>query len=187
MGNLMLVIEGPDCVGKTTLIQALADHYSCEVTKRIRTKDRYTMMSNIFNDIDRQMLAYQCGGSSRSVSIYDRWQLVSDPLYEKYCYRRSSILEPFYPFLAKKFQEANILVLYLTMDLDDLLARFDERGDALRSREELIRIHDAYEQMFEIFGMGYNLPHERLDVTGFSREALVEKVISMIDMAMAAD
>jgi thymidylate kinase len=180
MKPLMLVLEGPDCTGKTTVVQRFAEEYSCATHKRVRTKDRYAMLSSIFNDINQQLMRTSVG-SGDSLVVFDRWQLVSDIVYEKFCYGKDSILEPLYPVLGKVCHTANILVIYMTIDKDEMVSRFNIRGDRLRTVEEVIRVHEAYEKMFSKTGIGQNLPHVLLDVTGMSPDSVYERIKDIIN------
>lgn len=176
----MLILEGPECTGKTTVVQRLADEHSCPVFKRVRTKDRFAMLSSVINDIDQQLMRTSVG-SGDSLIVFDRWQLVSDVVYEKYCYDESSILEPLYPVLGKTCQKANILVVHMTIDKDEMVRRFNVRGDRLRTVDEAVKVWQAYNRMFTRGSLGCYLPHVALDTTGLTQDQVYSRIEDIIN------
>ncbi|MEG1636125.1 MAG: hypothetical protein RR324_01300 [Cellulosilyticaceae bacterium] len=179
MKPLMLVLEGPECTGKTTIVQRLADEQSCHTHKRVRTKERFAMLSTVVNDIDQQLMRVSVD-SEDNLIVFDRWQLVSDIVYEKYCYNQPSILEELYPTLGKACDKANILVVHVTIDKSEMVRRFVSRGDRLRTIDEAILVHEAYTQMFSPNALGTYLPYITLDATGLNTDELYERILSII-------
>lgn len=175
---LMVVFEGPECVGKTTIVQRLADEFSCPVEKRVRNKNKFEMLSTIIDDIRKQQLRTSVGEGD-SLVLFDRWQLVSDVVYEKYCYGSESILEPLYPILSDECIDINIVIIYLNVDKDVMLDRFRTRGDKLRTIEEASRVYDAYHDMFHNC-LGRSLPYVEIDTTNDSMDEAYNHVLNFI-------
>ncbi len=187
---MMVVLEGPECTGKSTVAARLADEFSCSLSKRVRTPDRFAMLNTIMQDIAVQQ-ERTSGGSGESLIVFDRWQLVSDIIYEKYCYNQRSILEPLYPILGDACRAANILIIYMDIDEADMLTRFRTRGDRLRNVPEARKVWHAYSKFFDtstVNGMcctgdnlGRYLPFKYLNTTGMSMDEVYMSVIGIIN------
>lgn len=71
----MLIFEGPDGAGKTTLINLFRKHYpSIEVAPRVVSKDT-NAMTNLQNWVDENL------ASGFQFKIFDRHRLISEPIY----------------------------------------------------------------------------------------------------------
>lgn len=183
---LMVVFEGPECTGKTTIIQRLADEYSCPVAKRVRTPNRYAMLSTIIHDIDEQLMRTSVG-SGEPLILFDRWQMISDIVYEKYCYDRRSILEPLYLSLTEACARANIVVIYMNVTQDVMLNRFMQRGDRLRTPGQAIITRNAYEHFFENPILGGGLEYVTIDTTTLDLEYTYQEVVNIIKHYMGVE
>jgi thymidylate kinase len=169
---LMIVLEGPECTGKSTQIQLMAEEYSCQVNKRVRTSSRFQMLSTVINDILQQEMRTS-GAVSEALVLFDRWQLVSDIVYEKYCYARTSILEPLLDMFSYACDESNVRIIYLSIDEDEMIRRFRLRGDKLRTIEEAIIVRKAYVDFFATCP----LPFIEINVTGKTIEEVNKEII----------
>lgn len=143
----LIIFEGPECVGKTTIVQKLADEFSARVQKGVRIKDRFLLVASVVEDIKSQ-IARTSVGDGEALILFDRWTAISDIVYEKYCYGKVSIMESILPEVKSLLKEIDVTIVYLNVDKDEMIRRFDERGDKLRTREEALMVYDAYEQFF---------------------------------------
>jgi deoxyadenosine/deoxycytidine kinase len=171
-----LVLVGPECTGKTTQARMITENYSSKLVKNIRVKDRFQMLANVINDI-QQMVIRTSWGTSESPVVFDRWQLIDDIIYEKYCYGSESIMEPLLPVLGKACKDAGILFVYLTIAEDEMVSRFAERGDLLRTIEEAVITRKAYQEFFRTNRA--ILPHIKIDVTGMTPEELYKTIVEL--------
>ena len=173
----MIVFEGPECVGKSTQVQLLAEEFSCAVSKRVRTVGKFPRLSAVVNDIEAQANRTRLVGSE-AVTLFDRWQLVSDMVYEKYCYGKTSIFEPLLPVLGNACKNSNIIIVYLDIDQEEMVRRFQIRGDKLRTLDEAIKVHKAYREFFE----NCPLPYVRIDVTGKSIQKIFSEIVKVTEI-----
>ena len=70
----MLIVEGPDGAGKTTLIKKLQEHWGLEVSPRVVSKDAEAMTDLKHWTEDNVMTAPHN-------LIFDRHRLISEPIY----------------------------------------------------------------------------------------------------------
>lgn len=70
----MIVVEGPDGAGKTTLISRLSDELSLEVAPRVVSKDAEAM-------VDLKSWTEQNVRGGFQPRIFDRHRLISEPIY----------------------------------------------------------------------------------------------------------
>lgn len=70
----MVIVEGPDGAGKTTLIEAMKARYGLEVAPRVVTKDAEAMVS-LPDWVDENL------AKGLQWLIFDRHRLISEPIY----------------------------------------------------------------------------------------------------------
>lgn len=70
----MIIVEGPDGAGKTTLIDRLRDEFGLEVAPRVVSKDAEAM-------VDLQRWTEENVGRGFRPEIFDRHRLISEPIY----------------------------------------------------------------------------------------------------------
>ena len=174
----MLVLEGPECTGKTTMAQLLCEELSCTVTKRVATEDTLELLSTVIGDINSQRLRTS-GFMQAKPIVFDRWQLVSDMVYMDCLFGIDSKLDGIYQSLADNCTPNGILIVYLDIDPDVMLSRFEARGDKLRSAEEALKVHQGYRRFFK-YGKGQILPYIRIDVTDLTREELFTYLLDLV-------
>lgn len=78
----MLIVEGPDGSGKTTLVQHLAQKFDLPVAERVVGTDTKPIIPNLQQWVDKNLRR----GSQRM--IFDRHRLISEPIYSP-CMGRS--------------------------------------------------------------------------------------------------
>lgn len=179
MYSKTIVFEGGECCGKSTIVRRLAEEYSAPFHKRVRTPGRFKMLTEVVNDIVAAQLRTSVVGSEALV-FFDRWQAVSDIVYEKHCYKQKSILEPLMPTLADAMRKANIQIVYLKISEEEMLKRLSVRGDQLRTVEEAVKTRNAYD---EFFRYGNELPYIIIDVTGMDKETAYRVVKEKLNLS----
>lgn len=175
----MIVFEGHECAGKTTIVNRLADEFSAKVQKGVRIADRFQLLKSVVDDISTQLVRTSVG-RGESLVLVDRWPAISDVVYEKYCYNTTSIMESVLPNLRDAIQDARITIVYLRTTQTEMVKRFCTRGDKLRTLDEAIRTYEAYERFFN----EYDCPVEFIciDVSGLDQDAAYERVCEGIGL-----
>lgn len=72
----MIIVEGPDGGGKTTLITMLAEALDLEVEPRACTSENGIDMTTLANWVDNDLVR-----SGRPRGLHDRYPLISEPIY----------------------------------------------------------------------------------------------------------
>ena len=176
LDNKCIVLIGPECSGKSTQARILTEESSGTLIKHVRIPDKFVLLNSVIRDIEHQLTRTRLG--VHGTVIFDRWQLTDDIIYEEYCYGEKSILLPLLPTLGATCREANIQILYLTIDRDEMISRLNARGDKLRTLDEAIDTWNAYETFYS--KNKYTLPIKRLDVTGMTVEQLTDSILDII-------
>ena len=175
----MIIFEGHECAGKTTIVSKIADEFSAKVQKGVRIADRFQLLKSVVDDISTQLVRTSVG-NGESLVLVDRWPAISDIVYEKYCYGSNSIMESVLPNLKRTLDSADIEVIYLRTDQDEMIDRFNIRGDKLRTLDEAIITHRAYETFFDESTCPINFV--KIDLTGLDYEEAYNKVCEAIGL-----
>ena len=138
----MLVIEGVDGSGKTTLARRLASDLNLiYINSRIKPKS--------FQDLDK--IVYNCVGLSLSLpTIFDRWSPISEAVYGKVLRQANwHMPEEFiqlYQFTAK----ANPMVIYCKPPLKVITDWKEEQMDGVK--ENVKALYKAYDKEMKRVG-----------------------------------
>ena len=178
MRSKCIVLVGPECAGKSTQISKLYDEYGAKIVKHIRIPGDFQKMASVINDIQQQQIRTSVVGSERLV-IFDRWQLVDDVIYEKYCYDKTSVFESLLELFGVECKEANIQIVYMHLDELIMTERMALRGDKLRTLEEAITTNKAYETFYADYKDV--LPIKRLDVTRLTEDDVFDLITAIIE------
>lgn len=173
------VSEGPDLVGKSTTVKAIAEANSFRIERNVAVKDAYQLVATIIDDIERARMRQVCGGT---VTLFDRWQLISDLIYSEYVYKESSRLAPLVEIFLDQCTKAGIVFLvFKCSDLVELEQRYVLRGDDERTFEEIKIIQDGYINFFTE-GVGRHLHHVIVDTAYKTPEDVTAEVQKSIKL-----
>lgn len=140
----MIVIEGPDHGGKTTLVKDLSERYSLPVAERVVGKDTESLVPSL--------KAWTEDNVARGwqATIFDRHRLISEPIYGPILRNRpepgfsdawwlASMYRMFYGYCRP-------LIIYCMPDLDVVLegAAKDIENQPIAVRRNLTKIYSAY-------------------------------------------
>lgn len=141
--KLFLVVEGPDCSGKSTLVEQLAKTFDLPLEKNLRIKNPQAIIRSL-----AEQIVFAHPRKTGKGTIKDRWQYPSDIIYEEIHGRTESILVDWEPSLIKELHYANVLFLYVKADAKELVRRRNIRGDDEINDLQLIQLADMYENFF---------------------------------------
>lgn len=135
---MIIIIEGPDGAGKTTLAKYLNEGFNIPVLHRTKPKDeeeKKTMMRGYLDDIQEQ----------RSI-VWDRcWY--SEMVYGPIMRDKSWISVKEMWDLERSMGKA--LIIYCTGNVNTLWQRCKERGeDYIMSKEQLAKIKNGFDELF---------------------------------------
>lgn len=137
----MIVVEGMDNTGKTTLVNKLAEEFDLKVVKSPGPVDQglensLKWMQETLENKDLQV-------------IYDRYPLISERIYGPII-RKKDILAPYWDKLVRKFLLREPLLIYCRPPIKDIL-NFGEREQmegVIERAEELAELYDEYMKWF---------------------------------------
>ena len=177
MRNHTLILEGGECTYKSTITSKLAEEYSAVIHKRQRIVNPIQRVHRVLSDIVESHVRTS-GFRDDRLHIFDRWELISDLVYEKYQYGGDSIFESLLPDLITELKNSDIVIVYLDVEEHDQLERFRARGDRLVNETQAIDTLKAYKTLFSDAG----IPHYRIDTTGRSSDQVCEIIKSILEV-----
>lgn len=139
----MIVVEGPDGSGKTTLIQQLqAKRPQLSVAPRVLSKDTQALV-NLRDWVDHNLEK-----GFQPTTIYDRHRLISDPIY-RFKIPGKSMDEDFYEpkWLATahlKLRSISPIIIFCLPPLQTVLANLADDEDNASVVEHIVPIYFDY-------------------------------------------
>lgn len=136
----MLIVEGPDGAGKTTLIEALQKEYDLPVAPRVVSKDAEAMV-DLRHWVDQNLDK----GFQRT--IFDRHRLISEPIYGPVLRKKQEDgfddLEWLAPRM-KEFYSLKPVIIYCLPDLETVRANIKDDDDNRVVQDHIDAIYAAY-------------------------------------------
>lgn len=151
-----LIIEGPDGVGKSTLVKQLKEYYKID---SIRLSYKDPKDANFYS---RLLEKTDC--------IFDR-QFLSEVVYAPIFGRECQLSWDDVCNLYAKTQELNIKTLILDTDTEEILSRINKRGDEF---EEVKNNINELRIRFNFLAKYFNI--EVIDTSKMSFEEIIRKV-----------
>lgn len=166
---MLIIVEGPDCVGKSTLVTDLRH----AVVKR-RLADRTTVhhasvpRADVLDEYITPLLGY--GPNQRDTVICDRWHW-GELVYPTVLGRSyTTMTVPKWWYIENFVAGRGGLVVRLTEDHETLVERYRQRGD------DLVRVEDL-----KAVERGYTFAHKRSIVRTYTRPPIA--VTTHVDLA----
>lgn len=136
----MLIIEGPDGSGKTTLVEALQEEFDLPVSPRVVSKDAEAMV-DLRDWVDQNLnLGFQR-------MIFDRHRLISEPIYGPILRQKQELgfdsMHWFGPRLAW-FYQIKPIIIYCLPPLHIVENNLRDDQDNLRVAPHTHAIYSAY-------------------------------------------
>lgn len=184
--RMFVVLDGPDCTGKTTLAAKLSEHYNVPVIKQNRHPDRTTLVDKVLADIvdyspvhGAPKVAFGEGGV-----IFDRWQFPSNIIYEELFRGEPSALKGRLSTIVNESKKANILFLILDANNETIKARLDVRGDEFYGYTQIIQAAEKYREFLSSWLMTTHLraPIRTINTSNRTPEDVFEAAVRAIDM-----
>lgn len=135
---MILIIEGLDGVGKTTLSKIFAEKYNFEYIHESYIDDPVAKESRYYNFLKRL--------NSDKNYIYDRITIIDDFVYEFLNIEKSS-LHLFEKGIIKALNE--VCVIHLELDEEVRKSRFEKRGDEYVTNDMMSLIKTNYEKFYK--------------------------------------
>lgn len=174
---MIIIVEGADNSGKSTLAQKLAEHFRLEV---VHPGGPPKTVANIIGCMSEQIGAFRM---SNIVSfVYDRVTCISD-----YVYRCDSR----YDTIFKSFQEdlafePNIVIIYCRpsdeqlMNFDNHVTKEHEDEDVVeRAKRNVRRTIERYDNLFDRFEDNHRLRIHRYNFENESFDSFIKRCFYM--------
>lgn len=130
---MIVIIEGLDGVGKTTLSKQFAEKYDFEYIKESYTDDCEEKEKRVVYLLERLL--------SKKNYIYDRTTLIDDFVYS-FLNKKESTLNQYKPIILSLLSQCQ--VFHLILDEEIRNKRFEERGDKYVTKEMIAHIAAYY-------------------------------------------
>lgn len=167
------IFEGSDLVGKSTTARAIAEKNSFRLERNVTVHDAYQLLASICEDMERARVRNTGGGT---ITLFDRWQLISDIVYNDCLFGSMSRVMPFVNEFALECKKVGIYFIILTCsDKEELVRRYNHRGDDDCTLTEVLAVHEAYLNFFQN-GVGRRFPHIIVDVANKSVDSVISEV-----------
>ena len=157
---MRIIIEGADGVGKTTLVNKLAEQYNLGVI-HCHSKDP--------NDLD---FYYQL--LRKNDVIYDR-HLIGEMIYPKIFGRPQKLKDYELEYLLAKCDDLGVIIIILTAEMDDIKKRLSKKDEF---KCVLSNIEDINDNFLKLAGK-YNIPV--INTSDYSIEEVFNKARSIIN------
>ena len=138
---MIILLEGPDKAGKTTLAQNLMTSL-VDTGKNVRLLRRGPIQNDVFTEYLRP-LDDLIGKSADTIYILDRWH-VGELIYGPLLRDESQLTLAQAAYLEMVLQSFGCYFMHYSQRVDRLEQRWDERPDSLIKREWLAIIHSKY-------------------------------------------
>jgi len=165
---VILIFEGPDNGGKSTICKHLVEQYDVKFDKFIRHHSPQEMEQIVLDTLIQPEKRNWKDG----VTILDRWYYPSDLTNEPVYTGNDSILLPHKEFIEMKLKELNTTLIYVNASLDTIEKRYNERGDEFVEFEQIAIVHGLYED----FMSQTDLPVFSVDTDKLSVEESVDLI-----------
>lgn len=169
---MFVVLEGPDCSGKTTLAANLSEILDIPVEKNLRMTDHNAMVQSFADD-----LVFKHPRKTGEGILKDRWQYPSDIIYEEIHGRAPSKLLDWEPTLINQFVEGKVLFLYVKASQTELVRRLNFRGDDEINTTQVRSVAAIYDSFFKT---RKDLPQATLDTTGLTEQEVTYAALDLI-------
>lgn len=134
---MIAIIEGSDCIGKTTLCEAIAKRYNFLYVKESYTDDVKEKEKRVQDLLARLM--------SNLNFIYDRTTLIDDFVYS-FLNKTESTLSQYLTIIQVLLEQCKII--HLTIDDQIQKQRLEQRGDQYITYDDIKAIEDEYESFY---------------------------------------
>lgn len=169
----IIIVEGSDCAGKTSLIESLSEHYGFDIVKGSSFEHSQCTQSELLNKFldmtnkKRIILDRFIYSNEVYASLYDDYAILSD---EERRYIETII------------KDKSVLI-YLKADTPTLVNRMNVRGDEYVTVDKLQSIKDKYEESMNKVADSFNMYLIEVDTTNLSKEETTTTVVQAIDFA----
>lgn len=160
---MLIILEGADNTGKSTLAKELARGTTFNIRHRILRKPPTEAAAFHKNDVSRQ-----------TNWILDRTYFISDLVYEPIYSGNESVFAKDREQYEKELNEKGLIV-YVTCSEEELAKRYEKEGDPLY---DLPSIKEAYGRYKRYFENEITVPYVRIDTSELDLDSCVQLIMN---------
>ena len=147
---MIIIVEGMDGTGKTTLVQQLAHRLEVQPTKFVGSLGpsddyRLDLVSRTRSEITELEIASAKGGSIKR--LYDRFPLISEAIYGPILRGRNCFGGLYYP-LRSRLLALETVIIYCRPNRDVIQANVQQAPQMSGVLEHFGELLDAYDKLF---------------------------------------
>lgn len=166
-----IILEGGDCTGKSTIYPLLAEKLEILVGHRAeKPSNFYTANIEMFTQLNSMNI------QNNKHCLYER-SFISELIYgirfRKYTHEQEMVF-----FEALKYIPENTIIFILTAQQEELIKRYQKRGDSFVKATEILSIDAEYMQLAQAMVPKTKAKVVIIDTTG-SIESVVEAIASV--------
>lgn len=198
MSNLTgrhVILEGPDGSGKTTLREMLSKELGIPMAHKVSDSKRGVEGVDLARYVDQDMdtwvnyrssdpqvnrSAYSALTHYRGSEIYDRYPLISEPIYGLHVRHehKPAFLAPWYGMKWREFLAHDPLVIFCLPPYDEVAKHVTPNRDMPGVWKNIVRIYKAY----EIEALKYPGTSVRYDYTVHSQDGILSRAAEHIGL-----
>lgn len=163
----IIVIEGSDCTGKTTLIEQLSSQLNFKIIKGSSFEHSQCTNAELFEKFKDM--------TKERMVVFDRF-IYSNEVYAQ-LYDDFAILNDEQRREIELVVSDRAVVIYLEADIQTLTNRIDVRGDDYVTVDKFQSIKDKYEESLSKI---QHVKFIRIDTSNLSKEEVLNKVLSEV-------
>jgi len=147
---MIIIVEGMDGTGKTTLVQQLAHHLDMEPKKFVKSSGpdedyKLTLFDNTLSEIQELEIASAEGKSIKR--LYDRFPLISEVVYGPILRGHHCFEGLHYP-LRRRLLALKTVIIYCRPDRDVIQTNIQQTPQMSGVREHFKELLNAYDNFF---------------------------------------
>ena len=162
----ILILEGADCAGKTSLINLLSSTLDFQVIKGSSFEHSQCNNTELFSKFKEM--------TKERMVVFDRF-IYSNEVYAQ-LYDDFAILSDGQRREIETDISSRALLIYLEADIDILTSRMDKRGDDYVTVDRLQSIKDKYEESLS----KNTLDYVRIDTSRLTKKEILNKVLKRV-------
>jgi hypothetical protein len=142
----LIVVEGPDNTGKSTLVDQLQRHFCLPIIRPVS-------YNKVYDKGEQEVIKYtewmlkDFETSKQQTLIYDRHPLISANIYEKIIINRNSILlNQRYNALTYEFAKINPIIIYCRPSINTIF-NWGDRSQMAGVKENITQLIQQYDYM----------------------------------------
>jgi len=148
---MIIIVEGMDGTGKTTLVQQLAHHLDVRPKKFVKSSGPYeefkrTLVASTIPELNELETASAKGRPIKR--LYDRFPLISEAVYGPILRGRNCFGGLYYP-LRSRLLALKTVIIYCRPDRDVIHTNVQQTPQMSGVREYFDELLDAYDKLFE--------------------------------------